>query len=172
MERIKRFIRQHLNKFIPVLSFLFVCCQDSTQYYSYQPVSSAGWNREDTLLYTITPSLPKGNHEIQIGIRHSESYAYRDIWLGLRYSLKDSLACDTIHFYLADEDGNWHGKGMGGLIQFVKNTSVVLSTQDTISPFDLQIFHLMNDSLLKHVCDVGIRLSFAPSCINTEEDEQ
>ena len=171
MERIKRFIRYHLNKFILVLSFLFVCCQDGIQYYSYQPVSPAGWNRKDTLLYPITPSLPIGNHNIQIGIRHLESYAYRDIWLGLQCSLNDSLVCDTIHLYLADELGNWHGKGIGGLIQFAQNTSLKLSIQDSISPSELRIFHLMSDSVLKYVCDVGLRLSFAPSSINTEEDK-
>ena len=60
---------------------------------------------------------------------------------------------------------------IGGVVQFAQKESVTWSLRDSISKPVIQIFHLMNDSVLKGISDVGIRLSVASRCIDAEEDE-
>ena len=157
-------LRQRLNKWIFCLPLLFIGCQEYTCYHSYQPVPQAGWSRNDTLFYPLTSPLPPGKYELQIGIRHLESYYYRDIWLGISHNLKDSTRyeTDTLHLYLANEKGDWYGDGIGGLMQFTQDLPTALSLQDSTANRIFQIFHLMNDSVLRSIYDVGIKLSVAP----------
>lgn len=174
MKNRPRTLQQRLNNlFLVWMLLLFASCQEPIRYHSYQPVSSTGWDREDTLSYLFLSPLPNGDYEMQIGMRHIESYPYRDIWLGLRTNWEgDSLYhTDTLHLYLADERGDWYGTGMGGVVQFAQKESVTWSLRDSISKPVIQIFHLMNDSVLKGISDVGIRLSVASRCIDAEEDE-
>lgn len=173
MKKRLRFLLQRRNNLFFVLLFLFASCQENIRYHSYRPVPSTGWDRKDTLSYTFHSTLLKGNHEIQIGIRHLESYPYRDIWLGLRTNLVDDSFhnTDTLHLYLTDEIGDWSGKGFGGIFQFTQKEPVTLSLRDSISKPVIQLFHLMNDSVLKGISDVGIKLSVTSRCIDAEEDE-
>lgn len=97
---------------------------------------------------------------MHIGIRHLESYPYRDIWLEISHNLSDSTFFhkDTLHLYLADQWGNWHGKGIGGLLQHTDTHPPKIQIKARNSQSTFQIIHLMNDSLLKSVYDIGIQL--------------
>lgn len=151
-----------MNKGQIILLFLFLltACQKSTLYHSYQPVPNTGWQRNDTLFYPLNSSLNTGYYEIQIGIRHLESYPYRDIWLEMSHNLQDSTSFqkDTLHLYLADEWGNWYGNGIGGLLQYTEEQVLRIHLQEKNNHPSFRIVHLMNDSLLKSVYDVGIQL--------------
>ena len=57
------------------------------------PVPLDGWNKSDTLVYTLPNSIPAGNYEAEIGIRYQESYPYRD-----KMCIRDSLCPLTKQF--------------------------------------------------------------------------
>lgn len=65
------------------------------------PVPLDGWNKSDTLVYTLPNSIPAGNYEAEIGIRYQESYPYRDIWLGVSHNTEDTLTyvTDTLQLF-------------------------------------------------------------------------
>ena len=49
-------------------------------------------------MFALDSAIYEGcKYELSIGIRHLDSYPYRDIWL--------TLNNDTLHFYLANEEG-------------------------------------------------------------------
>ena len=75
---------------------------------------------------------------------------------------------DTFHLYLTDQKGRWTSNTTGRLYQcnFDKG-NLNLSSQDST----LYIIHLMSDSILTGIHDMGIRLSL-PSRINTEENKK
>lgn len=135
--------------FVILLSYWIISCQESIHYHSYQPVSPTGWERMDTLSFTIEKAIQARNtYEYQIGIRHKDSYKYRDLWLTINE--------DTIHLFLADDKGNWFGKGFGELRQFI--CPFYPSTHsDTIKTF--QINHIMRDNPLTGIQDIGIQIN-------------
>ena len=94
-------------------------CQNNIIYHSYTPVPLDGWDKSDTLVYTLPNSIPAGNYEAEIGIRYQESYPYRDIWLGVSHNTEDTLTyvTDTLQLFLVDEAGNKTGNGLCGLYQ-------------------------------------------------------
>ena len=83
---------------------------------------------------------------MEIGLRHTGEYSYRDIWLSVTQSEGDSIPprTDTLHIYLTDEKGHWVQSGaMGGLYQhvYVSDKPVIFSTDSIDRIF--RITHLM-----------------------------
>lgn len=131
-----------------LITLLTIACQNNTLYHSYQPVQTTGWDKSDTLVYTLPQALPNQSYLYEIGIRHKDSYPYRDIWLTINQ--------DTLHLYLADSIGNWIGHGIGDVRQ--STFPFVLSQQSTDSIREFRLTHIMRDQPLKGILNVGIKI--------------
>ena len=191
---------------------LFIyACQSDTIYYTYVPISDKGWSKQDTLLFTLPDSLIPGNYSLEVGVRHSGKYAYRDLWLELTQYIPNlsspkewKVKKDTVHIYLASEKGNWNGTGTtGGHFQLLipsgnftfpdkqyksnedNDSQVTMNSSDqsiagessknmvrkkyTIegkphtlgkeARYQLKVVHIMTDSVLHHITDIGLRLN-------------
>lgn len=119
-----------------MVCLLLAACNSNTVYHSYQSIPTMGWSKGDTLVYTLPTSIPTGTYKMTIGIRHQENYPYRDLWLGISQSAKDTLtySTDTLQLFLADETGNWNGDGPGGLYQFTRLYTPSLQSPKTVLP--------------------------------------
>ena len=183
----------------------FAClyaCQTNTVYYTYEPISTEGWSKTDTLEFYLPDSVNLGTYHLEVGVRHSGKYPYRDLWLEITQYIPDLQAAnewtqkkDTIHIYLANEKGIWNGTGTtSGHFQLLSNAGELSIEgnklpdgeikQDTdkevhgqtskrkkytfegkphslgkMANHRLKVTHIMTDSLLMHITDVGLRLS-------------
>lgn len=129
-----------------------LACHEETVYHSYQPVDSAGWARNDTLSFVLPSSILPNDYKFGIGIRHKDSYKYRDIWLTVNH--------DTLHLYLADTIGNWLGNGMGEIRQLIVPFTISKHTEDSLQT--LYINHIMQDRPLTGIQDIGIQIRKHP----------
>lgn len=153
------------------LLFSLAACHDDTVYHTYQNLSSNGWNKQDTLEYTLPSQLAGHTYELEVGLRHTENYPYQDIWLEVLYPLSPDRRPDTLHLSLADKWGNWKGKGTAGnMYQFTctQDHPLHLSRADSL----LQVVHIMRDKSLKGISDVGMRLSTFTGSVNTQKNKQ
>ena len=158
-------------------------CRSDTAYHVYQSVAASGWGRQDTLVYEIPASLSPGRYFVEIGLRNTSEYAYRDIWLTLlsgqgvipedavssgRGSNLQADSCafraDTLHLYLADQYGRWLHDGISGSLYQSEWPAVAVCLVDSVSdkPRTLRLVHLMKDTALRGISDVGLRFSIAP----------
>lgn len=151
-----------LFPFILLLSLL-PSCTDNTVYHTYQAIpENFGWNKTDSLTFFFPPGLPSGAYSLEIGIRNTGRYKYRDIWLLLLQTSSDTLPPkrDTIHLYLADKKGRWNNDR--GLSHYSQNTFVCdkpfVIGKDSFNR-SLQIVHIMRDNPLAGISDIGVRLS-------------
>lgn len=149
---------------------MLVSCRPDTAYHVYQSVPDSGWTRQDTLVFELPASLPAGRYALEIGLRNTSEYAYRDIWLALlsgRGTVPgDSCTCpvDTLHLFLADSHGRWLHDGIAGSLYQSEWPGVAVCVIDSVAsePRTLRIVHLMKDAPLSGIADVGIRLSTVP----------
>ena len=93
---------------------------------------------------------------MEIGIRHKDSYLYRDIWL----SIHQHEQVDTVHLYLANENGNWKGNGIGEMRLYTEELPIQVLPKDSIHT--IQITHIMEDETLKGIHDIGICIKEKP----------
>lgn len=147
---------------LPALLFcIFASCRQDTVYYMYLPIQTqAGWNKQDTLVYQLPDKLTPGSYKLEIGLRNTHRYPFRDIWLSVSQNMKDSLLyeTDTLHFYLADEQGEWeNGGNTGNLFQHTYLCDRPLTVNPSDSTF-LRLTHLMKKNPLPGINDAGIRL--------------
>lgn len=127
-------------------------CQNNTYYHSYQSASTAGWHKNDTFVYTLPDTIHLQDYEYEIGIRHKDTYKYRDLWLMINK--------DTLHLYLADSIGNWKGKGIGNTRQLMYSWETNQLLQDSIAEF--RMIHIMKDSILPDIQDIGLQIKKHP----------
>lgn len=129
-----------------LLIILLTSCREDTYFHAYQPVNELGWNRNDTLNFTLSEPIPAGTPlSFEIGIRHKDSYPYRDLWL--------TVNGDTCHLFFADTIGKWSGNGIGE----IRHLSCPISFQikeDSLRKLD--IMHIMQDNPLQGIDNVGI----------------
>ena len=134
-------INRLLKYFLGVSLFLIVCaCQHDTVYYTYNPVPVDGWKRGDTLQFCLPDTLSPGTYNLEVGVRHSDNYPYRDLWLELTQYIPCTESTDswitkrdTIHLYLANEKGNWNGTGTtGGHFQLISPVGSLTLHNDSL----------------------------------------
>jgi gliding motility-associated lipoprotein GldH len=143
-----------LKSLLITLIVLLSSCGRSTVYHTYQTVNADGWQRTDTLLYPIPSDIPEGDYTLEIGLRHHEDYAYRDLWIAYGFGVPTDTACLT----LAYKSGNWHGHGAAGLYQFTEYVPAKFHLAEARTDSVLRLVHVMRDKHLRGICDVGIRL--------------
>ncbi len=143
------------------------CFNETTVYHRYYNVSANGWDKSDTLSFAIADSIAGHLYALEIGIRHTEMYPYRNIWMVLLHHT-DSIAADTFQLELASPQGEWKGTGNASkLYQYTQTAgNISLTPADTL----LQLIHIMKDSCLNGITDAGIRLSLTGG-INTQKDK-
>ena len=147
-------------------------CQTDTALHVYKSTGERGWAKVDTLCFRLPEELRGRDYVLELGIKHTAIYPYRDLWLEL-YMGEASIhpsGSDTVHIWLSDSLGRWTGKGTEATcFQYVTETiPCSLCVTDTI----ICLRHLMCDSILRGITDVGIRLSAFPGSVNTQKDKQ
>lgn len=146
-----------MNKFLLFcMTLCLAACQNHTIYHLYQPVQPSGWDKEDTICYTYPSTESSAPLQMEIGIRHKDSYSYRDIWL----SIVQQEQVDTVHLYLANENGNWKGNGIGEIRLYAEELPIPITPKDSIHT--IQITHIMEEDTLKGIHDIGIRIKERP----------
>mgnify|MGYP002226777513 CR=1 FL=1 len=75
--------------------------------------------KSDSLAFHLPVGLSfRVSTGMEIGLRHTGEYPYRDIWLSVTQLEGDSIPprTDTLHIYLTDEKGHWVQSGAMGRI--------------------------------------------------------
>lgn len=183
-------ISKHYSYMLSILLGGLTACHTDTVYHVYRPVPEEGWSKQDTLVYTLPDSLKPGCYQLEMDVRHTDNYPYRDIWLEMAFERRtpqaniptlqeeDSLNIpeqeldvpadsmtwvrDTVHLYLADRQGRWlNGGTIGSLYQFYAPVGNFCLTNKDGKKF--RIVHIMKDNPLKGIHDIGIRIYQKPS---------
>lgn len=160
-----------------MLCFWLMACQRPTikEVHAYLPVvSDSGWAKKDTLCFDLPDELQPGRYRLEIELRNTDEYPFRDIWLSISENLKDSLREETsyLHGHLADETGRWmNGKRAGGFFPVTFVLDKPLWIRRVSTQLRIRLTHLMQRNPLPGITDVGIRLTGTGS-IHTQEDKQ
>lgn len=137
---------------------LIAACNENTVYHSYRSIPSDGWQKSDTLFFSIPVKDSLRLFHLSAEIRNKSSYAYRNLYLSVSHNLEDSTTwkTDTLLLVLADKEGKWNGTGWGSLFQ----STLPIGSAVVQHPgnYTFKIAHGMQDELLKGINDIGIKI--------------
>jgi gliding motility-associated lipoprotein GldH len=151
-------INKYKFLFCVLITLLLSACNSNTLFTDSVSMPDEVWTLENVTDFTpeITDTVTRNN--ISIIIRTGSSYPFRNIYLFVSTSSPaGKTITDTLQYMLADEKGNWYGKGIGDVHQLdLPFKSGVYFPLKGIYSF--RIRHGMRNETLKGVYDIGLRI--------------
>lgn len=136
---------------------LLTACDRRTVYDHYQSTPTAGWEKNDTLLFDIPPLSDAGNYYASLGLRTTDSYPFTAVTLIVEQHLLPSqrIVVDTVDCKLTDEQGKPLGSGIGYRQYQFAIGRLSLAASDSLH---ILVRHDMKREILPGIADVGITL--------------
>jgi len=148
-----------LTVFLLVLfSLLIVSCNKKIIYTDSVTLPGKMWNLSNIAEFSFPVSDTVTRADVLFSIRTGADYPYRNIYLFVSaYSPDGKTITDTLQYKLADEKGNWYGKGPGDVheLNLPYKTNIYFPLKGT---YIFKIQHGMRIGDLQGVYDIGIRI--------------
>lgn len=137
---------------------LLYSCDPNRVYEKYLSLEDARWPRDKKAAFEVEINDTISRYDLYVNFRHAGNYNYRNLYLFTEIIGPRNLsAVDTLQMILADNRGNWLGKGIGDLYDytflFKKNISFPAAGN-----YVFKIEQAMRDEELKNVTDIGLRI--------------
>lgn len=99
-----------------LLVFFIVSCDTSRVYEEWADIPTQGWHKDSLCYFNIDISDTLSEHNLIIGIRNENNYAYQNLWLFITSEAPAGQSVtDTLQYDLANTSGKWYGSGWGSL---------------------------------------------------------
>ena len=161
---IKPIIQGNTRSLVVLLLLLLMCgCRKHTLHHEYNSIRSGGWQPTDTLYYDIPITRTGIPTHLFLEVRHSNLYPYRDLNIAIESQIfpHDALAwplkTQYVRYLLANEHGEWLGKGSGSSFQQVHQVGQMLFLYEGM--MRVKVYHRMKEQTLLGIENVGVRLS-------------
>lgn len=151
------------NKFFLITTIItvtlgFASCNRKTIYNQYRHTPLAGWERNDTLIYSVKPMTTSGVFKEELGLRIVESYPFMRLTLVVEQEIIPSgvVRYDTLYCQLVDRNGNVKSNGVNYYQYNYHITNLSLNKGDSLT---VRIRHNMKREIMPGISDIGIKLS-------------
>jgi gliding motility-associated lipoprotein GldH len=139
---------------LPVLS----SCDRNVVFSGSEAMEKNTWNLMNKVSFEIPVTDTINSNNVLFTIRTGTSYPFRNIYLFVTTTSPDGKTIgDTLQYYLADEKGNWYGKGFGDIkeLNLPYKSNVYFPRKGT---YRFTIQHGMREQDLRVVYDMGLRI--------------
>lgn len=160
-QRMLQLNKHNFTVVILLIFFLSVGCTTKTVYHSYQSIKESGWDRKDTLIFNLPADIAPGKYKMEIGVRNSPEYLYKNIWISIGNNWEDSLLykTDTLELNLTDEQGRWPYQGnISNLYQSV-HPYIEVPELPKQQKRIIKIVHIMRKNPIQGIQDIGVKLT-------------
>lgn len=148
------------NRYFPILSLiiLLASCGRNVVFTDSEAMKGKMWKVDDIPAFNIPVKDTINSNDIFFIIRTGSEYPFRNIYLFVTTTAPDGKnMTDTLRYDLADEKGNWYGKGFGDIheLKLPYKSNVFFPASGT---YQINIQHGMRVEDLKGVYDFGLRV--------------
>jgi gliding motility-associated lipoprotein GldH len=151
-----------INKYIFVLILtsllLLSSCNSNVIFSDSKVMNKNTWNLTDIPSFKVKVTDTINSNNVIFTLRTGSSYPFRNIYLFVTTTSPDGKSItDTLQYSVADESGNWLGKGFGDIHELnLTYKSNVYFPVKGIYQFNIQ--HGMRNEDLAGVYDIGLRV--------------
>jgi len=140
-----------------VISFM-LSCNSNVVFTESSVMAGKTWELTSIPIFQISVDDTVNSNNIFFTIRTGSSYPFRNIYLFVTTTSPEGKSItDTLQFNLADEKGNWYGKGFGDIheLKLPYKSNVYFPLKGT---YKISVQHGMRIEDLKGVYDIGLRI--------------
>jgi gliding motility-associated lipoprotein GldH len=155
--------RNHRYSFILILTsfLLMLSCNNNVVYTDSAPMPAKKWELMNIPSFSVLIDDTLHSNNVIFTIRTGSSYPFRNIYLFVQTKSPDGkFITDTLQYFLADEKGNWYGRGFGDIheLNLPYKSNVYFPVKGT---YQFSIRHGMRIEDLNGVYDFGLRIEKA-----------
>jgi gliding motility-associated lipoprotein GldH len=143
-----------------LLSILFSSCSDEAVYEGNKVIENGIWDSQNVAVFEFDIMDTVNLHDFFLDIRNGEEYEFSNLNVFIEMEFPNGkLAVDTLECPMADELGNWYGKG--GLGDLYDNRIIYKSKKQfpIAGHYKVSIHQGMRVNPLPGIYDIGFRLS-------------
>ncbi|MBR5084917.1 MAG: gliding motility lipoprotein GldH [Prevotella sp.] len=140
----------------------FTSCFDNTIHFQYKGTDINGWNRDDSISFSIRSLEESSYYFEEIGIRANTEYPYERLHLIVSQEVistadttRRQTITDKVSLPIYDEEGSPIGTGVNLRQYQIPLKTVKLQAGDSIQ---VSISHNMRDSVICGISDIGFKL--------------
>lgn len=148
----------HCYLFSILLVLLFGCTSNGA-FEKNEQIPNHEWNysQQPELNFTITDT--SGVYNVLITLRHTDAYAYKNLWLfvSTKQPGDSSFRKERFELNLQDAEGRWIGSGMNDIheLRYPLFTDIRFTKQGN---YTIRLQQTMRDNPLQHIMNAGIRI--------------
>lgn len=144
--------------FISVFTVTVSCISSDILFDEVKKIEPEGWNVNEEKSFLVAVNDTTASYNIYLHVRNNTSYEYSNLWMFIKTTAPGGQSItDTVEFYLADDSGNWLGRGLGSI-----NTMLLPYKANIKFPnrgiYTFNIKQGMRKEKLSDILDVGIRI--------------
>jgi gliding motility-associated lipoprotein GldH len=150
-----------INRYSGIL-FLISCVVllscNNADYTDSMQMPGKKWELMNIPSFNVPVDDTLNSHDVIFTIRTGSAYPFRNIYLFVQTTSPDGkFITDTLEYFLADEKGNWFGKGFGDIheLNLPYKSNVYFPLKGT---YQFNIQHGMRIEDLIGVYDFGLRI--------------
>ena len=140
---------------------IVLSCDSHKLYENFVPIPDDTWNRSNILSFDVNISDTTTVYNLYLYVRNVSRYEFANLYLFVTaHSPDGNMERDTVEVTLADDNGNWLGRGAASIftLKYPYKTLVRFPVRG-IYTFDMEQAMRMPD--LKHISDIGLRIEEA-----------
>ena len=151
-------INKYSSGLILISLLLLSSCNSNVIFSDSKEMKGKTWDLTDIPSFKVKITDTINSNNVIFTIRTGSSYPFRNIYLFVTTTSPDGKSItDTLQYNIADEKGNWLGKGFGDIRELnLTYKSNVYFPVNGIYQFNIQ--HGMRIENLKGVYDIGLRV--------------
>ena len=151
-------INKYSSGLILISLLLLSSCNSNVIFSDSKVMKEKTWDLTDIPSFKVKITDTINSNNVIFTIRTGSSYPFRNIYLFVTTTSPDGKSItDTLQYNIADEKGNWLGKGFGDIHELnLTYKSNVYFPVKGIYQFNIQ--HGMRIENLKGVYDIGLRV--------------
>lgn len=148
---------------VMVAACLMLSCRQIDVYEKNTPISNYEWQSNFPAPGSFTIKDTTAFYNVSIVLRHTDAYAYNNIWLnvGLQ-SPGDSMYFQKIDLLLGNDANGWEGSGMNDIWEVRKLLNGQARRFKKAGTYQFKILQLMRDEPLQHIMSAGLRVEKMP----------
>ena len=155
--------RKSSSKWLYLALFLTVAlgvssCDRKIVYHHYEHTPLDGWEKEDTLTFTVRPMSQRTVMRGDVELRIDDSYPFRSLSLIVEQTVWPAchVRRDTVDCRFTTPDGNMLGQGITLYQYRFPLSDMTLEEDDSLC---LRVYHNMRRETLTGIANIGIRLT-------------
>jgi gliding motility-associated lipoprotein GldH len=135
---------------------LLLSCNSNVIFSDSKEMNKKTWKLADIASFKVQMTDTVNSNNVIFTLRTGSSYPFRNIYLFVTSPDGKSIT-DTLQFNVADERGNWLGKGFGDIheLNLTYKSNVYFPVKGT---YIFNIQHGMRSEDLNGVYDIGLRV--------------